>query len=802
MKLDLKRTFATWAKGLSLGVLGGMVWGWATHAWGQLDDEFWFVAPEVIVDHGDSPILLRFATYNDPADVVVDMPANPNYGTYTFSMAANSVVTLDLTDSLSWYENKPFDTVLNKGIHITSTAKISAYYEVSRVNNPDIFALKGDNALGTSFRLVYQTFLANVYSASTSGFDIVATEPNTTVTILPTQGLIGHIAGPPFQVFLPDAGSTYSGRAAQQWADDKPSGTVITSDRPVAVTIHDDSVTGGPFGGCTDLMGDQLVPTDLLGTEYIAVHGYLNGDDRIYLAATEDNTLVTVGGTDVAVIDEGDTYEHVLTTDAVFIETSEPVAVWQMTGFGCELGGALLPSVKCTGSTSVTFVRSTDEFIGINVLVPSGSEGNFTFNGDPALIDATAFSEVPGTNGDWMFAQLELGDLVPVLAPSRIENSSSAFHLGIIHGGSFSGTRFGYFSDYGALSYQAVNQTVNVCLGEPLALEVNPVENGLYEWSGPNGYAGQGITVDLGNAAHPLAGQYVVQWYTGDCPIQNDTLSVVVHDPLGPPTVSGDVASCEGQPAEFSASGGNISWTGPGGFTFEGANVTLPNASLDTEGHYVATLIDPWCPNQSDSLFVDVLSDVDMTVTWDEERSFCAGEEGLVFLPGILAVDSPSVQWWWTPEGSTTGIPVSNELSFWVTESGLYQAESTTEGPCAVTGIGTFDVNVVVCDLVVPNVITPGNDNLNNRFVVPNLGQFPNSTVRIFNRWGTEVFRSDDFGNTLGWLPGDEVSAGTYFYILHIARQNEQISVTTDQGATEYTEPGAIDVHGSFTVVK
>jgi hypothetical protein len=64
------------------------------------------------------------------------------------------------------------------------------------------------------------------------------------------------------------------------------------------------------------------------------------------------------------------------------------------------------------------------------------------------------------------------------------------------------------------------------------------------------------------------------------------------------------------------------------------------------------------------------------------------------------------------------------------------------------------------------------------------------------------VFRSDDFGNTLGWLPGDEVSAGTYFYILHIARQNEQISVTTDQGATEYTEPGAIDVHGSFTVVK
>jgi gliding motility-associated-like protein len=773
-----------------------------TAAWGQLDNEFWFVAPEVIVDHGDSPILLRFATYNDPAEIVVDMPANPDYGTYNFSMAANSVVSLDLTDSLSWYENKPFNSVLDKGIHITSTANISAYYEVNRQNNPDIFALKGDNALGTSFRLVYQNFLANVYSASPSGFDIVATEPNTTVTILPTQGLIGHIAGPPFQVFLPFAGSTYSGRANLQWAENKPSGTTITSDRPVAVTIHDDSVTGGPFGGCTDLMGDQLVPTDLLGTEYIAVHGYLNGDDRIYLNATEDNTQITIGGQDVGMIDEGDTYEHILTTSAVFMETSAPVAVWQMTGFGCELGGAILPSVKCTGSTSVTFVRSTDEFIGVNLLVPSGSEGNFTFNGDPALIDPAAFSEVPGTNGDWMFAQLELGDQVPILAPSRIENSSSAFHLGIIHGGSFSGTRFGYFSDYGALKYQAVNQTVNVCFGEPLALEVNPVENGLYQWTGPNAYSGQGISVELGSAVHPLAGDYVVQGYTGECAIQNDTITVVVHDPIGPPSVSDDVASCVGEPASFNASGGSISWSGPDGFTFDGANVTLPNASLETEGYYVATLNDPWCPNQSDSLFVDVLTDAELTLSWEEEKSFCAGEEGWVTLPGTLAQDNPSVQWWWTPEGSMTGIPVSNEMSFLVSEGGIYEAESSTEGPCPVLGNVTVDVTVVVCDLLVPNVITPGNDDFNNRFVVTNLAQFPSSTVRIFNRWGNEVYRSDDFGNTVGWLPEDDVSAGTYYYILHINRDSEQISVTTESGTTEYIEPGPIELHGSFMVVK
>ena len=80
------------------------------------------------------------------------------------------------------------------------------------------------------------------------------------------------------------------------------------------------------------------------------------------------------------------------------------------------------------------------------------------------VIDASAFNPVPGTNDAWMYAQLDLGNQVPILAPTRIENSANVFHLGIIHGGASSGTRFGYFSDYGALKYQAVNQTVNACL--------------------------------------------------------------------------------------------------------------------------------------------------------------------------------------------------------------------------------------------------------------------------------------------------------------------------------------------------
>ena len=89
--------------------------------------------------------------------------------------------------------------------------------------------------------------------------------------------------------------------------------------------------------------------------------------------------------------------------------------------------------------------------------------------------------------------------------------------------------------------------------------------------------------------------------------------------------------------------------------------------------------------------------------------------------------------------------------------------------------------------LLIPNVITPGNDNMNNRFVIPNLGSYDRSSIQIFNRWGNKVFSHDNFGSTLGWLPEDNVSAGVYYYILNVNRDNEALTITNEAGTTTYT---------------
>lgn len=774
--------------------------GWTPlHA--QIDDEFWFVAPEVYEFHEDSPIRLRFATFGQSADVVVDMPALPSFTPYNLSIPANNALTLDLTEFIDIIENKPFDSVLDKGIHITSSAEISCYYEVGQLLNPDIFVLKGDNALGTSFHLPYQDFGSNPFADSPSGFDVVATEDNTVITITPTTDLIGHPAGIPFDVVLPTAGSTYSGRAADVWAASHPVGTKITSNHPIAVSVHDDSVASAPlFGSCLDLMGDQMVPDPILGDEYIAIHGYLTGDDRLQFVAIQNNTEIQVDGDVVAVLSEGQSHEFVLENDVSYIESSAPIAVWQTTGFGCEFGGTLLPGVRCTGSNSAVFVRSTSEAFRLNVLVPAGGEGNFTLNGNPNLISASDFNPVPG-NPNWMYAQdTTLGSVITVGAANRLQNSSHLFHVGIINGGASTGARFGYFSDYGALKYQTFNQTLDPCVGDYMTLAVNPVENGLYAWSGPNNFSAQGQSVEFGPIDPEDAGLYVVEGFTGTCPIESDTIEVIVHEPLPPLVVSEDIETCVGQTITLEANVPGVVWNGPGGFQFTGQVLTLENVGFQAGGYYVAGGYDPYCASNSDSVLVVVGPQDVLTYSWEEEVAICTGEPVTIALP-VEVEQTELIEWWFETDGGGA-TPLGNSTSVVVSEPGTITVTASSGPPCIRRSEGTIVVIAEDCHLLVPNIITPDNNPANNSFRISNLRQFPLSSIRIFNRWGTLVYSHEDFGNTNGWIPEDDQAEGTYFFTLSINRDSAPVTITTIDGTTEYVEPGPIQLSGRIMLLR
>ena len=520
----------------------------------QLDTLFWFVAPEVAQSHGDRPIVFRFATLATPATITISQPANPGFPPQVINLGANAALTLDLTPWIDIIENKPANSVLNYGFKIKATAPIMAYYEVvtSCNCNPDIFALKGKNALGTNFIISAQTFLTNANYAR-SGFDIVATQSNTSITIVPSNDIVGHPAGLPFTIVL-NQGETFSAEASNIAGNLHLSGSTVIANKPIAITIKDDSMSGAPYGGCADLMGDQTIPVPVTGKEYVTLKGYLNGPDKVYVVATQNNTQLTIDGVSVGTLNTTNLYVHTQSNPTAYIQADKPIYVLHTTGFGCEVGGAIVPPVVCTGSNTVAFVRSTNEFFAMNILVPAGGENSFTLNGSPANVGPGIFQPVPGTNNNWMYAQLDGSGFIGVQAASRLENPSAKFHLGVIHGGANSGCRYGYFSDFAAYKYEIDAANDLLCSGDTLMLATDSLPGATYNWTGPLGINSNGASLTLYGVVPAQSGNYIISGYNpGACELIPDTVAISIIATPNQPAISSNAPLCFGDPLEAQA---------------------------------------------------------------------------------------------------------------------------------------------------------------------------------------------------------------------------------------------------------
>ncbi|NQY67736.1 MAG: gliding motility-associated C-terminal domain-containing protein, partial [Flavobacteriales bacterium] len=86
---------------------------------------------------------------------------------------------------------------------------------------------------------------------------------------------------------------------------------------------------------------------------------------------------------------------------------------------------------------------------------------------------------------------------------------------------------------------------------------------------------------------------------------------------------------------------------------------------------------------------------------------------------------------------------------------------STNEGDTAYSNCVSYDTTAT--SLRIPDIFTPNGDGINDVFSIKNLKYWPGSYLKVFNRWGTIVYRQEDYQGT--WS-GTRVADGVYFYIL------------------------------------
>lgn len=805
-------------------------------AWAQTDNDFWFVAPEVTSSHGDSPVVLRLATENQASIITITQPANIGFVPIVVNIAPNTSQNVDLTPFISTIENSPVDVVNNYGIRIQSTTNITAYYEVntSCQCNSEIFVLKGRNALGIDFYLPFQTGFNNgVYTPpANSGMEIVATQNNTVITITPSQNAINHPAGVPFQVTL-NQGQTYSVLASSLLGAQHLAGTRVTSTKPIAITIKDDS---GIKSGCRDLMGDQIVPVDVIGNEYIIIRGDLNDEDRVYVLATQNNTTLTLNGTPVGVtLAAGQTHELLIdnpNNDINYLVTSAPTYVLQVTGTGCELSHALLPPIICTGSNNVFFVRSVNETFQMNVFTRVGNEGGFVLNGSTTLLTAADFLPVPGTGGQWLAARKQFNTTdVPVNVANSLTNTLGRFHMGFTLGGASTSSRYGYFSDYRFFSFPT--DIVSLCQGTNTVLDAGAGFD-TYLWSNNS-------TTQITQISTP--GEYWVTVTKDGC-TASDTVDVSLFPPInlvipndticagttttldagagydtynwnngastnqtfttGPGTYTllvTDTNQCQSAPISFTILQENLNpvidsvgscgpdfnatLVGPVGYTnytWQPGNLTGQTANVSGLGQYSVTVTSPlgctYTSNLASVYSLEPLAGFNININSTALPNVVSDtviiNTPVFFSDSSLANNSQIISWQYLFHDGTV---VNDSLAqFTYPDSGFYQVSLIVVNADGCIDTLTTLIWVIELPIATYNFFSPNGDAINETLIFSNLEQYPGSKIKIFNRWGNLVYQNNDYKND--WSATDQ-SEGVYFYILEVNNPAKQIVNST-----------------------
>ena len=432
----------------------------------QTDTEFWFAAPDLEANHAQSPIRFCIVTYESAATVVFEQPANSHYLQQTFNVGANDCYVYDVSDIIGVVETQPYNTVLNYGFYIHSDAPVSIYYE-SDNNNSEIYSLKGRNALGTSFVVPMQYTYSNYYSSTCSRIEVVASQDDTEVTFYPSVAIKGGgLPGVPITVSL-NRGQSYAIEA------NSPSGTAhlrntrITSTKPIAVNTSDDSVN---LNGHYDLVGDQIVPVDLLGTDYIAIWNN-NYEEYLYFFPTEDNTNIYLNGSNipVATLNVGEEYSCHINTPVVYIHADRPIAVFQLSASSLnEFGGTVLPQISCTGSRKTVYKRQSTSNLVVTLIVRTQYTDGFRLNNNSTYITASDFTPVPA-DPEFSYCKKNVTSYVPTNGLMSLENTypDGYFHLGILTGED--GTwNYGYFSDYQPYAFAEFQMDDTYCSGQDI----------------------------------------------------------------------------------------------------------------------------------------------------------------------------------------------------------------------------------------------------------------------------------------------------------------------------------------------
>ena len=280
-----------------------------------------------------------------------------------------------------------------------------------------------------------------------------------------------------------------------------------------------------------------------------------------------------------------------------------------------------------------------------------------------------------------------------------------------------------------------------------------------------------GLRFDVGPVSYATTGRYRDTLVSSrGCDSIVDLDLTVVPDPGLSGTFTLADPSCsylfDGSVRLDSVRGGTDPYT----FTLAGKPVG-PGATVDTlaEGRYGYRIADRYGCFVADT--IGLTSPFPFSVDLGPDLDLVLGETARV----SAASGQPIADYLWLPEETVPCDSTCNPLEFLPLSSLTVGLVATSAEGCQATD--SVRISVLPERLVfVPSAFSPNGDGRNDRFTL--FGSVPNVTgvrsLRIFDRWGSELFATTDItvnDEALGWdgtAGGRALSAGTYVYAAEI----------------------------------
>src|SRR5690554_5889103 len=149
-----------------------------------------------------------------------------------------------------------------------------------------------------------------------------------------------------------------------------------------------------------------------------------------------------------------------------------------------------------------------------------------------------------------------------------------------------------------------------------------------------------------------------------------------------------------------------------------------------------------------------------------------------------LSIDNPeeNTTYSWVFLGDEVGTGTSHTVtSSTLDDEGTYIVVSTSPEGCVF--VTEVELSVNQCEIVISGGISPNGDGLNDVFEIGGIEAYPKTEVWIYNRWGAEVYHSEDYKND--WdgtsqsslnVGGNELPEGTYYYVIRLGGYEGQLN--------------------------